>query len=524
MKTIRLYTAFITFLCLALTLPGFSQSMSNTDQVITLSNTCINFGVTNGYYNLELMYYDNDLTASRTITINGVYVDVTAGVMTITAPSGSFPSAAVNGWSLPDAWPGHIKLTSASVIAYMEFFINTDGVTLGFNCIALPVDYNSFTGYQSGTTVVLNWQTGMEQNSTYIEIYRYSGGSGGYYKIGQVPAAGNSSGPVNYTFTDAHPCASNSYYLKMLNSQGTLPISSGYLPVGCSGCTCTLPSPVYCNISINGPDYMCNQETPTAYTLSSPVPNYSNITWSIDQPSAVYLRTYGDIDRSKVTLLKRNVTAAVTLTATMSGCTNVITKYIGMGAPTPGINTDVECPNVLCWPVGDFGATSYNWTLYNYTYTGMSYGSGYEFDPYIGDGNDYQISLSYTNACGTSGTYQIGTFHCDPGTSTRTGGSTVAGTPGSLTPTSGSVVWPNPTNGLVAVTLPLATRPDGSTVQPKVYQVKVADAEGRIHKTYNYPAGIGTATVDISSLSGGVYILQIYDKQRWISKQVVLTK
>jgi len=385
--------------------------------------------------------------------------------------------------------------------------------------------FSSFTVTGGNFQAALNWTTDMEQNSTYIEIYRASpSSSGNYYKIGQVAAQGNSDIQHSYSFTDLHPCTSNSYYLKMLNSQGTPAITSDPVSFTCSGCSCTLPAPVYCNFTINGPDHICNLETPTAYQLSSPVPDYSNIAWSIDVPSAAKLTTYPSFDRTQVTLLKKNTTAAVTLKATLSGCTNVITKYIAMGTPAPGIITDVECPNVLCWPVGDLGATSYNWTLYNYTVTGISYGSGYEFDPYIGDGNDYQISLSYTNACGNSPTVQVGTFHCDPGTSTRTGGTTVTGNPGSLTPASGSVVWPNPTNGLVSVTLPSATRPDGSTVQPKIYQVKVADAEGRVHKTYSYPAGIDKASVDLSGLSTGVYILQIFDRQRWISRQVVLTK
>src|SRR5438132_1331396 len=132
MKLIRLCTALMIFLCLALTLPGFSQSMSNTDNVITLNNTCINFGMTSGTYNLELNYYDLDY-GPKTVTFNGVIVSLSGGVMTITAPSGSFPTPSSNGyWSLPDTYNGRITLTSGSVAGIMFWYQNPDG-TVGFN-------------------------------------------------------------------------------------------------------------------------------------------------------------------------------------------------------------------------------------------------------------------------------------------------------------------------------------------------------------------------------------------------------
>ena len=283
---------------------------------------------------------------------------------------------------------------------------------------------------------------------------------------------------------------------------------------------------MYCNFTINGPDLICNIDAPTAYTLSSPVPNYSTIAWSVDQPSAAYLRTYADVDPAKVTLLKKNATATLTLTATLTGCTNTINKTIAMGAPASGIISDVECPNVLCTAAGAIGATSYNWTLYNYTVPGVSYGSGAEFDPFIGDGSDYQVSLSYTNACGTSPTVQVGTFNCPPGTSTRAQGTGTSRTPGSLNPapTPTSMVWPNPTNGTVSVTLPSSGVSGGLAAQPRVYLIKVLDLQGVVQKAYSYPGGTDHISLDLSSLSNGMYIVQVFDNKTWKSSKVLLTK
>ncbi|HVU58169.1 MAG TPA: T9SS type A sorting domain-containing protein [Puia sp.] len=525
MKTIRLYHALMTFLSLALTLPGFSQSMSNTDNMITLTNTCLNAGVANGTYNLELQYYDNDAFTTKTVTYNGVGVSVVNGVMTITAPPNSFPAVSNNGWwSLPDAWPGHIKLTSGSFVVFLDWYQNPDG-TLGINCIPLPVWFSSFTVTGGNFQATLNWTTDMEQNSTYIEIWRATTNSASaFYKIGQVTAQGNSSIQHSYTFTDPHPCSSNYYYLKMLNSQGTPPIFSNTVPFTCSGCSCTLPSPVYCNYTINGPDHVCNLETPTAFSLSTSIPNYSTISWSVDVPSAVSLQTYPNFDKTKVTLLKKNTTAAVTLQASLSGCTNVITKVIAMGAPMPDITSDQECPDIVCWPASAPGATSYLWQLTDVVRVRQTFSTGSSFSAYIGDGSLYDVGLQYTNACGTSPWYTVGNLYCEPGQSQSIRGGTING---SINPISianpGSVVWPNPTSGVMTVMLPVVATAT-QTAQPKIYQLRVMDLQGIQQKNFSYPGGVDKASVNITGLAAGIYMIQIFDNQRWVTKRVILTK
>lgn len=510
--------------CLALTAPGFSQSMSNTDNVITLTNTCLNGGVSNGTYNLEVYYYDLDQFASQTLTITGVSVVVNAGVMTITAPGGSFPSTSTGSWSLPDGYPGHIKLTSGSFVAFMNWYGNPDG-TIGFNCVPLPVYFSSFTAtLNSSHQVVLNWQTGLEQNSTVFEVYRSSTG-GTYYKIGQVAASGNSNIPVNYTFTDAQPCSSNTYYLKMLNSQGTPPIYSSYASAGCSTCSCSIPSPVYCNFTINGPDHICSIESPAAYSLSSPVPNFSTITWSVNQSYMAILRTYPDWDASKVSLLKRSYDGGVTLTATLSGCTNVITKYIALGTPYPEWVPTMNCPNVTLDAVTLANPTSITWTAEDVTAnTIQTYpGSGAEFQYNLGNGDTYAFGLQYTNACGTSAYDRISGYYCiqcanppcDESQAVSGGvGRGVAATMGAGAVAS---VSPNPTHGIVRIQVP-------AVVDMQVHEVRVVDALGMVRKRLRVPGGVGTIQVDLGDLNNGVYIIQVFDNKTWRSNKVVLAK
>ncbi|HVU58166.1 MAG TPA: T9SS type A sorting domain-containing protein [Puia sp.] len=492
---------------------GFSQAISNTDNVITLNNTCLNGGVSNGTYNLELNYFDLDAFASQTLTINGVSVVVSNGVMTITAPGGSFPSANTRGWSLPDAWPGHIKLTSGSFIGYMEFFGQPDG-TVGINCIPLPVYFNSFSGMLSGASVVLNWQTGLESGSTAFEIYRSSTGSN-YYKIGQVMATGVSNS--NYSFTDANPDATNYYYLKELKS-GLPAIFTTIVVVNCPSCHYTPPTPVLCSYTISGPDHICNLESPAVYTLSSSVPNFNTISWSIDQSAAV-LRTYPAFDRGQVTLLKKNGAAGLTLTATLSGCTNPITKLIAVGTPTPVITATINfCPHLDATMSNAPGATSYEWWLTDENTDNITDypGSGISKGFLLTSSDVYDVEGAYTNACGTSAQAYAYGYQCG----------------GSFSAASGSLinVSPNPSRGMVNIGFaknpasPASSKVAAAAGQRKIYQIRVMDAQGVVRKTFSYSGGVENVSVDLSSLNGGIYTIQVFDNKSWKSGQVLLTK
>jgi hypothetical protein len=152
--------------------------------------------------------------------------------------------------------------------------------------------------------------------------------------------------------------------------------------------------------------------------------------------------------------------------------------------------------------------------------------NGYWLSADIGDGYDYEVSLQYTNACGTSGFNTVGTFNCPPGQTESARGTAASRGAGSMTQTAtpGSVAWPNPTNGIVTVALPAPATSGTPAAPSRVYMIRVTDVQGVVRKTYSYPGGIDKASVDISNLAAGIYILQIFDNHRWIAKQVVLTK
>jgi hypothetical protein len=77
--------------------------------------------------------------------------------------------------------------------------------------VTLPVTLVSFTATRQNDESVLQWETAQEENSSNFVIERSSDGIS-FGAIGNVAAAGNSTTPRNYSFTDLEPGKNNNYY------------------------------------------------------------------------------------------------------------------------------------------------------------------------------------------------------------------------------------------------------------------------------------------------------------------------
>jgi hypothetical protein len=112
-----------------------------------------------------------------------------------------------------------IKLFIASLLCYSgcfgqgKFFGgNGDGFAVAsFTNVVLPLHLSDFSGRTNGNDNILFWSTLSESNSRDFEIERSTDGVQ-FGKIGEVPAAGNSSSIHSYTFTDYHPSADKYFY------------------------------------------------------------------------------------------------------------------------------------------------------------------------------------------------------------------------------------------------------------------------------------------------------------------------
>jgi hypothetical protein len=95
--------------------------------------------------------------------------------------------------------------------------------------IVLPLTLTNFSGQRTANSVLLDWTTVSEQNTSYFDIQRGSDGKT-WSDIGQVAAAGNSTQPVNYHYTDTLPLTAVTawfYRLEMTDIDG----QSTYSPV-----------------------------------------------------------------------------------------------------------------------------------------------------------------------------------------------------------------------------------------------------------------------------------------------------
>jgi hypothetical protein len=77
--------------------------------------------------------------------------------------------------------------------------------------VPLPISLTKFTALRQSSDGLLQWQTSQEENSRDFTIERSADGKN-YTTIGVVAAAGKSSTPLNYTFTDLTPVRSVNYY------------------------------------------------------------------------------------------------------------------------------------------------------------------------------------------------------------------------------------------------------------------------------------------------------------------------
>ena len=86
--------------------------------------------------------------------------------------------------------------------------------------LALPLKLRKFTGTRKNNTVLLQWQTDLEQNTSHFIIQRSAEGMS-FADIASITAAGNSNTQRSYEFTDASPLKGIGYYrLRQIDLDG----------------------------------------------------------------------------------------------------------------------------------------------------------------------------------------------------------------------------------------------------------------------------------------------------------------
>jgi hypothetical protein len=103
----------------------------------------------------------------------------------------------------------------------------TAGTSSGFSLGSLPAVLVSFDAVKQSTGVAISWKTQQEQNTKVFLIEKSIDGAS-YKAIGSVPAAGNSSTPLSYSFNDASAVSGIVYYrVRIVDLDG----KEGFTPV-----------------------------------------------------------------------------------------------------------------------------------------------------------------------------------------------------------------------------------------------------------------------------------------------------
>ena len=112
-----------------------------------------------------------------------------------------------------------LKATNNNTVSTIQGYFDDISLTASNPLPVTLVDFHAVR--QPDQTNELYWETAQEENSSYTEVQR-SGDGQRFASIGKVAAAGNSSLPRNYTYTDAAPPAGNDYYrLRMVDLDGS---------------------------------------------------------------------------------------------------------------------------------------------------------------------------------------------------------------------------------------------------------------------------------------------------------------
>ncbi len=259
------------------------------------------------------------------------------------------------------------------------------------------------------------------------------------------------------------------------------------------------------NITINGPDPLCNTQT---YTLANPPAGGGiTFTWTATPAGVVNIAPNGP----QATLTKTGsgqISLRADITNNVCG-TLTVTRSLRVGGfsssdyPISGPST--SCPNrdVFFSTNNLPGATNYQWTWPSgWTYVS---GQGTRNLALRTGSNSGALTVRVANACDAGGSpatkiVQILTSGCGFGFSAS----------------------PNPSTGDFTIA---AIQPPGvtatSTDQQKIYQIKVVDQVGNVKKQYNFLNGVTQTNINISNLAPGVYTLQAFNGIEWASKQVI---
>ena len=436
-----------------------------------------------GNYTLSISYLDLNTGTITPVANYPAIVSYSGTTLVIPASTANFPTVSSAGYDLSQT-TGSLSIGTSGT-----YFFDNGQV----NCSALPV---TLTSWAATVSVVdgykqlhFTWSTASESNSCYYSIewapitnQVWQGG------ICRVPAAGNSSWNINYSFDWLYPQAVDYLFrLKMVDIDGSV----RYSPIirktmsctnGGSGCFRSAPS---CSVTINGPNLVC-LSTSAAYTLSSL--NDRGIIWSTSSSLASVQDGFSCTDNGG-RLNAGSSTGSVTLSAKINGCSNTITKTVQIGVNADFTYTVYPDGYLIASGPSGSGYTNYQWTL-NLGSKGTYYFSGPSVSFQMPRCSGGAFNLTISTPCGQA--------------------------------SAGHTIWNSNCGGYYAVISmqgsnkiriqPGADSKNSAESVPSITEVWVFDNSMNVKLIKKYQGKTNMVDVDLSGLQTGIYQVQLITK------------
>lgn len=154
-------------------------------------------------------------------SINNVGIFKNSNNVCVTALTGG-PAASVTTITKASFGSGYV-LQSNALPSFSTFYFANSALT------TLPVQMVSFTANLVNNASILNWTTSSEVNTASFEVERSIDGTN-YTQIGTVAANGNSTIPIDYTYTDNDAVSQSAptiyYRLKIVDRDGHFAFSN----------------------------------------------------------------------------------------------------------------------------------------------------------------------------------------------------------------------------------------------------------------------------------------------------------
>lgn len=248
-------------------------------------------------------------------------------------------------------------------------------------------------------------------------------------------------------------------------------------------------------LTITGTEPVCSTAT-----FSVSLPPGATVIWSIDPQSVATVNS-----STGIVTKQGNGTATLTATITSCGIVTPVSRTIRVGGPAVNIaySRSGSCNGTYqTWflnATSPDAVTSWLWTVDNPSSGSWNIYSPNSSNTYVAVSGGGGISLTATNACGSTRNGVTIYSNCNFRAITAT---------------------PNPATDNVNVAL-VTDKKSPSKKTEMIYQIKISDQIGNVKKEYKYVSGISNPVISLSGLMSGIYIIQAFDGTLWGSTKVI---